>query len=115
MAALTKTQLTYPVTDMQGKFVAASGGGDTLLPGDKTYLLVKNASAGVITVTVARFPATDSEGQAETGLAVSVPITTGEKWIGPLSAGRYMNPATGNVEVTYSGVTSLTVAAVNMV
>lgn len=114
MAALNKTQLVYPVTDMQGKFVAASAGGDTLLPGDGTYLLVKNAGAGAITVTVARFPATDPEGQAETGLAVVVPITTGEKWIGPLTQGRFMNPATGNVEVTYSGVTSLTVAAINV-
>lgn len=114
MAAIAKTQLTYPVT-AGPTFVAASGGGDSVLPGDKTYLIVRNASGSSITVTIARWPATDPDGVTEQGLAVTVPATTGERWIGPLNQGRYMNPATGNVDITYSAVTSVTVAAINAV
>lgn len=112
MAALTTLQMVAPAT-AGPTFVAASGGGDTLKAGDRTYLIVRNGSGAPITVTVARFPNPDAEGMAETGLTVSVPATTGERWIGPLYGSRYRNPSTDNVEVTYSGVTSLTVAAVS--
>lgn len=112
MAALTTQVLAGPVV-AGPSFIAASGGGDTLKPGDNARLLVKNGGGAPITVTIPRYPALDTEGIAEAPFAASVPAA-GERWIGPLYGSRYMNPATGNVEVTYSGVASVTVAAVNV-
>lgn len=89
---------------------AAAGGGDTVTPDDRTFLWVKNASGSPITVTVvvpgAYF------GQNLPDIAVSVPATTGERLIGPLD--RRLQNTSGFVDVTYSGVTSLTVAAVRI-
>lgn len=111
MAALTKTQLVYPAT-VGPTYQAAGAGGDNCDPGDKTFIIVKNASGSAVTVTIPRYPATDAEGVAETALTVSVPATTGERWIGPMTGSRFMNPATGKVEWTYSAVTSVTVAVI---
>jgi len=113
MAALTTQVIAYPVT-AGPTFAAASGGGDTLKGGDNTILIVRNAGGSPITVTIPRYPATDSDGVATPAFTVSVPATTGERWIGPLNVSRYRNPATDNVEVSYSGVTSVTVAAVQV-
>lgn len=86
-------------------FTAATGGGDTIELGHaegghgaSVVLLVKNGSAGAITVTVAGHP------------AVVVPITTG-LGIVPVHG----QPNGQARAVTYSGVTSLTVGAVRLV
>ena len=82
---------------------AATGGGDTVAGGSAAggwglhvFLLVSNAGAGAITVTVR-------------GVPYVVPITTGLAVI-PINAGTFGMV----VPVTYSGVTSLTVAAVRL-
>ncbi len=111
MAALAKTTFGYPSANAPA-YVAAAVGGDTVKPGDTTRLLVKNASGAPINVTIPRYPAVDAEGASETALVVAVPAA-GEKWIGPLYGSRYMNPATGNVEVAYSAVTTVTVAVIS--
>jgi len=86
-------------------FVAANGGGDTIElgfvnggHGSPVLLLVKNGSAGAITVTVAGHP------------AIVVPITTG---LGVIPV--HGQPNKQARAVTYSGVTSLTVGAVRVV
>ena len=79
------------------------------------FLWVKNASGGAITVTI------DTPGTVN-GLTVgdrtvSVPATTGERLIPLTVAGRNVaeyQQTTGVVNVDYSGVTSLTVAAVKL-
>lgn len=111
MAALTTQVMAYPVT-AGPTFTAANAGGDTVKAGDNVRLIVRNGSGAPITVTIPRYPSTDAEGVAEAAFTVSVPATTGERWIGPLLGSRFTNPATGNVEIAYSGVTSLTVAAI---
>jgi hypothetical protein len=68
--------------------------------------VARNASGSPITVTVV-VPGTYA-GQPLTDVPVSVPATTGERWIGPLSS-RLADPTTGLINITYSGVTSLTV------
>lgn len=90
-------------------YAAAAGGGDACETGDDVFLQVKNASGGALTVTVA-IPATAStvSGVAYTNTAVSVPATTGDRMIGPIS-NIYKDPTTGLATITYSGVTSLTV------
>jgi hypothetical protein len=65
-----------------------------------------------ITVTVLT-PGNDKYGQARPDIAVAVPATTGERLIGPFPAD-LADPADGLVAITYSGVTSLTVAAVTL-
>ena len=86
-------------------FAAATGGGDTVAGGIidggwhlPVVLLVKNADASSTNVTVGSLP------------AVSVPATTGVAVI-PVVGGVPYGQA---VAVTYSKVTSLTVAAVRL-
>jgi len=88
-------------------FAAATGGGDTIASGTKSLagyeqysvlLLVKNANAGTADVTVGSLA------------AVTVPASTGFAVIPVPNEG--LNDA--SVAVTYSGVTSLTVAAVRV-
>lgn len=88
-------------------YAAASGGGDTLTASTYGYLQVKNTSGAPITVTVVD-PRTDSiTAAAYTDPTISIPATTGDKiiYIDPKLA----DPTTGLVNLTYSGVTNLTV------
>ncbi len=109
MALLATQQIGFAGTATT--LTAAAGGGDTVSPDDRTFLWVKNASGGAITVTVV-IPGTYI-GQNLPDVAVSVPATTGERFIGPLTR-QIADPTTGVVNITYSGVTSLTVAAVRI-
>ena len=109
MALLAHQQIAATGTAVS--HAAAAGGGDTVTPDDRVFLWVKNASGGAITVTVA-VPGT-FYAQALADIAVSVPATTGERLIGPLDR-KLADPSTGVVNITYSGVTSLTVAAVRL-
>ena len=95
-------------TGVAPSFAAATGGGDTCAPGDKTFLVVKNGGGAPITVTLAAFPDTAPWGAAIPDPTVSVPAA-GERWIGPLRGSSYANASTGLVGISYSGVTSVTV------
>lgn len=112
MAALTLHNVSP--SGAQVTYAAASGGGDTVRAGARTFISVRNAGGGSVTVTV-----NDTKSQAPAGasefdpdLSVVVAPST-EKVIGPLPAERFAN-ASGLVEVTYSGVSSVTVAALKV-
>lgn len=90
-------------------FAAATAGGDTVAPDERTHLHVKNGSAGALTVTVVA-KTTCSQGVLHDA-AVSVPAG-GERKIGPITPQRFARPSDGLAEITYSGVTSLTIAAI---
>jgi hypothetical protein len=101
MAALTIQDASAGANVTLG---AATGGGDTVAGGSRAagwdlgvYLLVLNGGAGAITVSI--------DGVAQTAL----PNTAGSNLaVYPLYAGQF-----GKVRaITYSGVTSVTVAAV---
>lgn len=93
---------------LEPAYTAAASGGDTLsTDGNKTFLHAKNGSAGSITVTVAA--ATVCNFGETHDLAVAIPAGE-ERMIGPLSTERFGASAA----VTYSGVTSLTVAAIKV-
>jgi hypothetical protein len=107
MALLTTQQMTSAGAALT--LAAANVGGDTAdISNGRTFLWCKNASGGAITVTLAT-PG-DVEGLAIADRTVSVPATTGERMIGPLNPAVYGSIAT----ITYSGVTSFTVAAVSV-
>lgn len=111
MAALATQSITLAGT--APAYAAASGGGDTFTPGFRTFLHVKNASGGALTVTVV------TPGNVRTGLtvgdvAISVPAA-GERMIGPLQAEYFADSAlSGSAQITYSGVTSLTIGAFDL-
>lgn len=92
--------------------VAATGGGDTIAPAspvdDRTFLYVNNGGGSPITVTIAD-PGTTPAGNAGTAVGISVTNAT-FKFI-PIPPGA-ISAATGLASVTYSGVTTVTVAAV---
>lgn len=101
--------ITVPVAtgiaDAATQAVAAAGGGDTAPVGPGRFLYVNNGSGGSLTVTVAT-PGTVS------GLAIAdtaVAVGAGDHALIPLS--NVFRGANGRAAVTYSGVTSLTVAA----
>lgn len=103
-------QLTVQKTNLTGldpTFVAAAAGGDTFENDGQTLFHAKNGSAAAITVTV------DSIRPCNYGFdhnaVVSVPAG-GERIIGPFDRNRFGTTVT----VTYSAVTSLTVAARSM-
>lgn len=103
MAALTPQFVSIAGT--APTYAAAGAGGDTVPSGERTWLHVKNGSASPITVTVTT-PGTYS-GLAIADVSVSVPATTGERLIGPLPSNLFGN----TVDVAYSAVTTVTVAA----
>lgn len=85
---------------------AANAGGDDFVNDGRTILLVKNASGGSINVTVA-------SGQQVDGLDIEDPVVAvaagATQRIGPFRK-TYYNDGDGKVSLTYSDVTSLTVA-----
>lgn len=104
MALLAPQQIQ--ITGLEMATQAAAGGGDTLEPGDDIFLEVHNGDASDKTVTVV-VPGTEY-GQNRPDIAVVV--TAGERRkIGPFPRD-LADPTTGLVNITYSAVTSVTVA-----
>jgi hypothetical protein len=106
--ALLSTQ-TITRTGLAPTYSAAAGGGDKVTPGNDTFIHVKNGGGSSITVTVDSV--VPSNYGDDVNLVVSVP-NAGERMIGPLPAERFASPADGLVNVTYSGVTTVTIAAI---
>lgn len=92
--------------------VAATGGGDTIAPAsgvdDRTFLYVLNGAGASITVTIAD-PGKTAAGNA--GTAPPITVAAGAFMFIPISTGA-INTATGLASITYSAVTTVTVAAV---
>lgn len=106
MAALSTQEVVAAGTTLS--FAACAGGGDTFINDGNTFLYVKNGSGGALTVTIAA-PATP-HGMTITAQAVSVGAGS-EKCIKPYPQ-QFTQPAAATTNITYSGVTSLTIAAV---
>lgn len=90
-------------------YVSAAAGGDDFINNGRIMLNVKNAGGSPCTVTV------NAQVNCNQGFdhddAVVVPATTGDRWIGPFAVAQFNKPDDGKVYFTYSGVTSVTVAA----
>lgn len=109
MATLTVVDVT--TAGAAPSFVACAGGGDQFNNDGHTMVEVKNASGSPITVTFVAQTACNQGSIHST--TVSVPATTGDRMCGPFDPARY-NDANGNCQITYSAVTSLTVAVISL-
>jgi hypothetical protein len=94
--------------------VAAAGGGDAMACGATNILRVVNGGGSPITVTTV-VPAgrTYKANVAITSPVISVSNGT-TKDIGPIDGVTFQDPTTGLCTITYSGVTSVTVAAIQL-
>jgi hypothetical protein len=94
--------------------VAAAGGGDAMPVGSGMMLEVTNGGGSSITVTLV-VPAART---FEPNVAITSPVITvvngTTRWIGPVDAQTFADPVTGLCTITYSGVTTVTVAAVQL-
>lgn len=103
MALLTYQQPTLAGTTVT--YTAAAGGGDTLGYTPTGVLRVKNGGGSPITVTVVT-PGNTKYGQADPDIPVTVTNAT-EKAIGPFPPELAVD---GVISISYSGVTTVTVA-----
>lgn len=113
MAALTVQPAARSANGVDLAGVAAAGGGDSFTNSGQEVFVVKNGGGAPITVTVVT-PAT-VDGLAVTDLTASV-AAGATRMIGPFPPGIYNDTgaAGGIVSVTYSGVTTVTVAVVKV-
>jgi hypothetical protein len=97
-------------------YAAAAGGGDKFANSGREFVHVQNASGGAITVTFTSGAASANKcsfGVAHTAHDLSVAVGAGaDAMIGPFNRERF-NDVNGDVNITYSGVTSLTVAVIS--
>jgi hypothetical protein len=103
MATLTVQDVS--TAGLEATYAAAAGGGDQFANDGKTLIHVKNGSVGDITVTIVSQRACDQGSTHNTAVVVTA---AEERFIGPFEVSRY-NDASGFVQLTYSGVTSLTI------
>ncbi len=112
MALLTRQKIVE--AGLTPTFSAAAGGGDTVSNTDgKTYLHVKNGGGSGITVTVTAQTVSREDPHLGTLSKANIAKAIGagaEAIIGPLKKQAFNN-ASDIVSITYSGVTSVTVAA----
>lgn len=111
MATLASQKITR--AGMAPTYAAAAVGGDRFTPDSNTFLHVKNGSGGAITVTIAatKVPLPNMTIAND---VVSVPAG-GERMIGPFPYDTFVAvDGSGLADITYSGVTSLTIAAVQV-
>lgn len=90
--------------------VAAAGGGDSFPNTGVEFVLIDNADAGDVTVTFDIRSTVDGQPVTDRTVVVSA---GGRKLVGPFSTSIY-NDANSRVNITYSGVTNLKVAALKM-
>lgn len=115
MSALTPQPIL--TSGMKPTYSAAAGGGDTIPQESKArrFAFVKNGGGGSITVTVAKqatsLPVSGYGSVPTSDLSVAIPAGE-ERMIGPFSD--VYKDASGNINLAYSGVTTVTVAAIEL-
>lgn len=107
MAALSYQRIKVSGLDVVHS--AADAAGDLAPSSDTGFLIVTNGSASPITVTV-KVPGNTEFGLPEPDVTVNVPAND-VMFIGPLTR-KLVNPEVNGIEITYSAVASVTVAAV---
>jgi len=101
---------TVSLTGLSASFTSAATAGDEFANDGRTVLYAMNGDSASTTVTVASV--TSCSYGFEHDAEVAVPAGS-EIFIGPFNRARF-NAADGNVDVTYSSVADLTVAAISV-
>src|SRR5262245_696832 len=104
MATLTTQAITR--AGPTPTYAAVAGGGDACEVGDDIFLHFKNTNAATYTVTLA-IPSSASAypNVTYTNPQVTIPATTGDKMIGPVS-NLFRDVTTGLCQITYTGTTT---------
>jgi hypothetical protein len=113
MATLTVQTIDLS-TGLAPTYAAAAAGGDEYANDGKTYAHLKNGSGGAITVTVTPVATVIDDPQFGriVPAARTFSVGAGAERIIPYLGQAGYNNANNRVALTYSGVTSLTVAAI---
>ncbi|MCK5643458.1 MAG: hypothetical protein KAJ19_21790 [Gammaproteobacteria bacterium] len=112
MATLTAQEIVE--AGLEATYDAATGGGDDFLNSGREMIHVKNGSGSEITVTVTAQKTTLAKGGYGTLTKSNsvVAITAAEdRFIGPFPITAFNDP-NGKAQITYSDVTSLTLAVI---
>ena len=89
---------------------SAAAASTTVTCGERSFLHVKNTNGSSMTVTLTATARV--RGQLAADVVVTVPATTGDKMIGPITADLFASAADGvSASITYSSTTSVTVAS----
>ena len=106
------TLITQPISQagLSPAYQAASVGGDSYTPSSVTFIALKNGSGAPITLTVVT--TASIFGQPIGNIAVPIPAGA-EVFCGPFDPGEVQQPSSSLASLTYSGVTSLSVAAIS--
>ena len=92
-------------------YVAATAGGDSFSPEGRTFLHIKNGGGSPVTVTVTAV-GTGPGGNPVSNRVISIPATD-ERMIGPFDPAGFAD-ANANGAIAYSGVTTVTIAAMRL-
>jgi hypothetical protein len=109
MATLTVTSISRAGVAANPTAATSGAGGDEFANDGHTFIEVVNGGGGSITVTLDIKVTVD--GNAVTDRTVTV-AAGARKRIGPFPTAFYNDPTTGRAKVTFSGVTSVTVEAI---
>lgn len=107
MATLTAQQID---ADLEATYSACAGGGDQFLAGNDVFIHVKNGHSSPQTVTAATPKTVDGLAVADVATAVT---NAEERFIGPFPPNLFAD-GNGMVQLTYDGVTSLTIAVLKL-
>jgi len=110
MAALTIQEFDKD-SSLTPSFAAATAGGDTFLNDGRTFLYIKNGSGGDLDVTVDSL--VNCNQGSDHNIVTTVPAGS-EEMVGPFTPASRFNGDNNYASITYSGVTSLTIAAIKM-
>lgn len=106
--------LTTQVINLAGLGVTygTAAASTKIVCGERTFLHVKNAAGSSMTVTLTS--TAKVRGQAAADVVITVPATTGDMMIGPITPDLFAGPTDGLAAVVYSSTTSVTVAALRI-
>lgn len=111
MAVLNVQRITQ--AGLTPAYVPAAGGGDSFLASGTEMVHVKNGSVGSITVTVDG-PNVDNFGVTGDDHDLPIAIPAGQERMIKLADVARFRDVNGSIQLTYSGVTSLTVGVFSM-
>ncbi|MGW4505691.1 hypothetical protein ACWENO_13730 [Streptomyces sp. NPDC004436] len=87
---------------------SAAAASTTVQCGERSFLHVKNTAGSSMTVTLTATGKIRGQGVAD--VVVTVPATTGDKLIGPITSDLFAGASDGTCAITYSSTTNVTVA-----